>query len=324
MIDSNNTNNTYDKSTLDAKFKELNDKLSDLTKSLSLCVTKTESDKNISDAVVTSLSNLPKYYVTYKELMIYLKDYLTRDTIGDIFEVSKETVVMKQDSELGLDLQDNKLSLRVISPYIAPIASLSINPDNVEYGQDYASTPVTVSVTVDDISKIKSMFITDDKGHFLNEDVTETMSIEDTPSNTEPTTYTLTYINDKDQVKSASCSTKINRRILYGNVKPTAETFSTIANMKAYAGNHILDDKNPVNITITQNEGQYGWIATPYKIKSFTDSSIGFPGGWQANTSDMSLKYTVYNSPYSDGLPYYVYRTSNFGIGTITWNIISE
>ena len=150
------------------------------------------------------------------------------------------------------------------------------------------------------------------------------MSIDDTPSNTEPTTYTLTYINDKDQVKSASCSTKINRRILYGNVKPTAETFSTIANMKAYAGNHILDDKNPVNITITQNEGQYGWIATPYKIKSFTDSSIGFPGGWQANTSDMSLKYTVYNSPYSDGLPYYVYRTSNFGIGTITWNIISE
>ena len=315
-MNSDNTSNTYDKSTLDAKFEAITDKLSEIKQSLSSCVTKSQHDKDIKTSVNNALANLPKHYVTYEELLVYLKDYVTEESIVDILQISEDTVTMINNCQLGLQKTDDKLSLFVVPPYVAPTASISVNPQNIEYGQD---SNVTLVASVSDANKIKSLLISG--GNLLNEDVTSTRTATDIASNTQPTNYILQYTNDKDQTNTASCSTIITKRILYGNVEPTASIFSSIESMKAYGGNYLLTTSNPRSISITQSSGQYGWIATPWKINSFTDASINLPGGWVSNVSDGTLSYTQYTSPYGDGQPYYVYRTSNTNLGTINWNI---
>lgn len=318
MIDSKTISNTYDKSTLDEKFQEINDKLSDLNKSLSSCVTQIKHDKDVSDAVNTALANLPKHYVTYEELKIYLKDYITSATLKNFISVDSDTVIMKQDYSLGLNYTDDIISLYTIPPYIEPTASIVVSPVMIELDHD---SHVTLDITVDDMSKIKQMFITG--GSFSNEDVTELMHLEDEASNTQQTTYTLTYISEKDTTKYTNCSTVIGKRVLYGDAEITAETFATMESMEAYSGVTEIRNNNPDTITIDQHDGKYGWIATPWKIKSFTDVSINLPGGWEA-MPDMSLKYTECDSPYSDGLPYYIYKTFNSGLGSVTWKITNN
>lgn len=319
MIDSKTTSNTYDKSTLDEKFKEINDKLSDLTKSLSSCVTKTEHSIDVTNAINTALGTLPRHYVTYEELKIYLKDYITSDTMDAALTVSPNTVRMTPGEGLGLSFNDNNLSLYTVAPYIPPVASISVTPSTIEYDHD---STVHLTVDVDNLSKIKKLVVTG--GTLVNIDVTEDLEITDIASNTEDTLYILAYTDEQDNTRESRCSTKITRRILYGSVEPTSDIFSTTEKFESYEGITLFETTNPSTITINQDEGEYGWIATPWPIKSFTDISINFPGGWQTSLEDRTLMYTLYDSPYSDGLQYYVYRTANTGIGTVTWKITNN
>lgn len=246
--------------------------------------------------------DIPSYFITERELEIKLKDFYNNVNVT----LDKTPVIMTDNGNLNLTYNNlGEISLNV---YSAPKASIDISPRSVEYGQKYTPYPAEISVEVSqqDLNNIQKMTI---GGGNIFEDVTTTLRTFDYINTTSPSEYTLTYESKNGQSNTASVTTVVTRRVLYGSTEPTAENFFD------YDGDvYQSTGQNPNTITITQNEGEYGYIASPYKVSQFIDREIGLPGGWLES-------YTIFDSPYDDGLSYYVYRTRHSGLGNVTWEV---
>ena len=268
------------------------------------------------------LTEIPSYYITEEELDLILKEYKQSidqlqekvENMQEIVEnisayIDDTPVTMVNNGQLSLTKTANdKIGLKV-EIYKEPIARISINPTTIEYDRDYLPNPaiITISASLEDRQRMKSMRITG--GNLFNEDVQSLQSITDVVSNTIPTIYKLIYVTDRDVTKTQSVETTITRRVLYGSTKPTIENFFSYP----YNVKQIVDS-NPQVITTIQNDREYCYFATPIKVTSFTDTEVGLPGGWIEEPEIMI-------SPYSDGKPYYIYKTKNHSLGTITWQI---